>query len=137
MIMSILRFFNPAYCQTKRKRASSPHGSVRVNEIFIKDLKLGEANPSRFEPLDGTSTNVPSLDGSGRRTGSSTSNLSCRQEREESVRKGLMILNQMGQTTNDAMRRYRGERLLQDVDTLEPLPLSNVHSSLYDDDCSS
>mmetsp|Transcript_16674 Transcript_16674/g.40503 ORF Transcript_16674/g.40503 Transcript_16674/m.40503 type:complete len:317 (-) Transcript_16674:162-1112(-) len=42
-------------------------------------------------------------------------------QREESYRHGLAILTQIGQTTNDAMRRHRGEMMEHDLDILSGL----------------
>mmetsp|Transcript_16673 Transcript_16673/g.40501 ORF Transcript_16673/g.40501 Transcript_16673/m.40501 type:complete len:319 (-) Transcript_16673:167-1123(-) len=50
-------------------------------------------------------------------------------QREESYRHGLEILTQMGQTTNDAMRRHRGEMMERDLDILSGLATESTATS--------
>jgi hypothetical protein len=44
------------------------------------------------------------------------STMTAREEREMSQQRGIQILNEMGQTSTAALRRYRGDMLLKDCD---------------------
>ena len=50
-------------------------------------------------------------------------------QREESYRHGLEILSQMGRTTNDAMRRHRGEMMEHDLDILSGLTTQSTSNT--------
>ena len=50
-------------------------------------------------------------------------------QREESYRHGLGILAQMGRTTNDAVRRHRGEMMEHDLDILSGLTTQSTSNT--------
>lgn len=83
-----------------RRHSPHPHSSTRTVHHGGSSLYGSTVDDTSSTSLSFGSSSLPNT----------------RMEREESYRKGLQILAQMGQTTEDAMRRHRGEMMARDLD---------------------